>query len=155
MTGPHPPPADAARPQRPRPAADALTAPFWDAARAHRLVVQRCGACGTWQHPPQTRCHRCGASDRLAWTPVSGDARVVTWTRVKQGLVAGFDDVLPYVVLVVELAEQPGLFLLSDLPESDPCLSDCLRVGAPMRVRFEDVGGTWVLPQFRPAGDAR
>lgn len=144
-----------AEPQRPRPAADALTAPFWDAARAHRLVIQRCGACGTWQHPPQTRCHHCGASDRLAWTPVSGEARVVSWTRVKQGLVAGFDDALPYVVMVVELVEQPGLFLLSDLPESDPRLADCLRVGAPMAVAFDDIGGRYVLPQFRPAGGVR
>ena len=31
---------------RPLPAPDELTRPYWEAAREHRLVVQRCAGCG-------------------------------------------------------------------------------------------------------------
>jgi uncharacterized OB-fold protein len=144
-----------AEPRRPRPAADALTAPFWEAAREGRLVVQRCGACGTWQHPPATRCHRCGESERLAWTPAGGDATVVSWTRVEQGLVAGFEQVVPYLVVVVELAEQQGLYLLTDVPGAHPWAIRGPRVGEPVRVTFQAIDDTLSLPQFRPVGDAR
>jgi len=143
-------------PHRPRPAADALTAPFWDAAARGELVIQRCGGCGIWQHPPGARCHGCGESRRLAWTPVSGDARTVSWITTRQALVAGFEAAVPYVNVVVELVEQPGLFLLSDLPGDDPALAGALRIGAPMHVTFQRIGDAFSLPQFRPPpGDAR
>lgn len=144
-----------AQPQRPRPAADALTAPFWDAAARGELAIQRCGACGTWQHPPGARCHHCGESRRLAWAPASGEARTVTWTTTHQGLVAGFEGAVPYVNVVVELVEQPGLYLLTDLRGDDPALAAALRVGAPMRVTFQRIGDAFTLPQFRPAEGAR
>lgn len=144
-----------AEPQRPRPAADALTAPFWDAAARGVLVIQRCGACRAWQHPPGARCHRCGDSRRLEWTPASGEARTVAWTTTHQGLVAGFEAAVPYVNVVVELVEQPGLYLLTDLPGDDPALPAALRVGAPMRASFQRIGDAYTLPQFRPTGDAR
>ena len=138
-----------ASPRRPRPAADPLTKPFWDSAHRHVLAVQRCGACAVYQHPPQLRCHHCGSTSRLGYEPVSGSARVVSWTRVCQGLVAGFEDVGPYVNVVVELVEQPGLFMVTDHPGADPAFFDRLRTGAPMQVRFEEVEPGLTLPQFR------
>ena len=141
-----------ASPQRARPAADELTGPFWAAARRRELVVQRCGDCGAWQHPPGTRCYRCGDTAHLAFERVSGDARIVSWTRVLQGLVGGFEAAVPYVNVVVELVEQPGLYMVTDLPGDDPGLAGGLKVGAPMRVDFEDVAPEVTLPQFRFPG---
>ena len=62
---------------------------------------------------------------------------------------------VPYVNVVVELVEQPGLYLLTDLPGDDPALPAALRVGAPMRASFQRIGDAYTLPQFRPTGDAR
>ena len=37
---------------KPLPKIDPLNRPFWDAARAHRLVVQTCTGCGDAHFPP-------------------------------------------------------------------------------------------------------
>src|SRR5260370_18144417 len=42
-------------------APDEWTAPFWEAAAKHRLVVPRCTACGTYRFPPSPFCWRCRA----------------------------------------------------------------------------------------------
>lgn len=136
-------------PRRARPAADALTKPFWENARRHVLAVQRCGACATYQHPPQTQCHQCRSASHLNYQPVSGSARVVTWTRVCQGVVAGFENAVPYFNVVVELVEQPGLYMVTDYLGTDAAFSDRLRAGAPMHVTFEEVDPGLTLPQFR------
>ena len=134
-------------PRRPRPAAEGLTAPFWAAAQNGQLVVQRCQACRVWQQPPSTGCHACGAGP-LAFEAVSGAARLFSWTVVRQGLAAGFDDNLPYLVLVVELAEQAGLLMLSDMA-FDESIAAKLRLDAPMQVWFEQIAADYTLPQFR------
>ena len=140
------------RPERVQPSPDVLSEPFWRAADQHILVVQRCGACGHWQHPPSPRCHGCGGRDRLEWAPVSGKATLISWTKVLQGLVHGFKQSAPYLNLLVELDEQQGVMMVSDTAGSalagwEP------EAGARMRVWFEDVGG-FTLPQFRPLAAA-
>lgn len=134
-------------PQRPRPAADGLTRPFWEAARRGQLVVQRCESCATWQHPPSTGCHRCGGG-LLAFQAVSGAARLFSWSILHQGLAPGFDACVPYLNLLVELVEQPGLLMLSD-QRFDPAVDAALKIGAPMQVWFEAVDADFTLPQFR------
>ena len=135
-------------PNRVQPSMAPLTEPFWHAAAQQRLVVQRCAACGHWQHPPSPRCHSCGDRDRLGWEPVSGDATLVSWTQVFQGLVHGFKQSVPYLNLLVELDEQPGLMMISDTTGT-PISGWEPHAGARMRVWFEEVGA-FTLPQFHP-----
>ena len=59
----------------------------------------------------------------------------------------GFDDDLPYAVLVVELAEQAGLITVGNLRE---CAPDQIRIGMPVEVVFEAVTDEVTLPQWRP-----
>lgn len=139
--------------RRARPAADALTKPFWESAQRHVLAVQRCGTCATYQHPPQPQCQRCRSTAELGYQPVSGSAKVVTWTRVCQGVVAGFESAVPYFNVVVELVEQPGLYMVTDFLGTDAAFVDRLRVGAPMQVTFEEIDPGLTLPQFRFAKD--
>ena len=77
----------------------------------------------------------------------------MTWTRVCQGAAAGFEDVLPYFNVVVELVEQAGIYMVTDYPETDAAFVDRLRAGAPMLVVFEPVEPGFTLPQFRFPGD--
>src|SRR3954454_19681896 len=93
----------------PLPAASAETLPWWEAAREHRLVAQRCSACGQLRHPPGPICPSCGSTES-EWQELSGHGEVYTFTVVHQQFVPA--DV-PYVVIAVELAE--GVRMVSNL----------------------------------------
>jgi uncharacterized OB-fold protein len=134
---------------RPRP--DRITAGYWDAARNHVLAIQRCAECATFQHPPQPMCMSCGGPS-VAFRPVSGRGRLVSWTTTFHPVVPSLEDELPYVCLVVELEEQDGLWLVSDLM-GRPVEVGSLRQGMPVRAVFDCRVGDLVLPQFVPVED--
>ena len=140
-----------AAPERPRPALDELSRPFWEAAGRGELAIQRCDDCGSYQHPPRPICQSCTSSS-FAYAPVSGRGRVYSYTTNHQRNVAGFEDAVPYVNLIVELDEQPALYLLSDLPAGE---ADWAEIGAAVVVAFDPLedaeGAPIALPQFRPA----
>jgi uncharacterized OB-fold protein len=133
-----------ARP-KPVPAADEISQPFWDAAKEHRLVVQRCRACAYYNHPPRSFCDAC-LSQQLGFEAVSGRGVVYTFTVMHQRDVAGFEEESPFINIVVELAEQPRLLMVSNMAIAE---RDKVRIGAPVEVRFEDRGSGVVIPQFR------
>lgn len=136
---------------RPVPVPDAVSQGFWDAAAQGRLAVQRCGGCGVFQHPPRAMCREC-AGTALGFAPVSGEARLWSWTTTHHNVVSGLEAALPYTVLVVELVEQAGLFMLSDLIGRGEIGG--LRRGLKMRAVFPAGGPGPVLPQFEPAEGA-
>jgi uncharacterized protein len=132
------------------PMPDPWTEPFWQAARERRLAIQCCEVCDSLQHPPGLMCRRCGGS-QLGWRDVSGRGELYSFTVSEQSFVPGFEDALPLAIGLVELAEQAGVRLLSNLLVEDP---DSLRVGMSLRVRFEAIADGSVLPQFEPPEDA-
>ncbi len=139
-------------PSRPRPVLDALSRAYWESAGRGELAIQRCEQCAHYQHPPRPLCERC-TSAQFGYPAVSGRGRVYSFTTNHQRNVAGFEDAVPYVNLIVELEEQPQLYLLSDLPAGE---ADWVAIGVPVEAvfeSFEDAEGEAIaLPQFRPAG---
>lgn len=134
-------------PTKPTPRPSALTEPFWDAAREQRLVVQRCQACQYYNHPPRPVCDNC-SSDQLEFEPVSGRGTVYSYSLMHQKTIAGFGDEVPYLVVVVELEEQPGLFMLTNLPGARV---EDVQIGQPVEVTFQPFADDVILPQFRLA----
>lgn len=132
--------------ERPVPVSDRTSAPFWEAARERRLVIQYCPDCEAFQHPPNPICRRC-ARKELRFEQVSGRGVLYTFTVSYQPFVPGFEDWVPLPVALVELEEQQGLRLLTNVLGASP---DTLHVGMAMHVVFDDVGDGLVLPQFRP-----
>jgi uncharacterized OB-fold protein len=130
---------------RPLPVADDLSRPFWEAAKQHRLVVQRCQTCGYFNHPPRSACDVC-LSQHLQFEPVSGRGTIYSFTVMHQPTVAGFAEQIPYLNILVELEEQPLLFMVSNLPLEE---REKVRIGAPVVVHFEEVDAALTLPQFR------
>ena len=130
---------------RPLPELDErITGPFFEAAKRGELVIQRCGDCRTWIFYPQVFCHVCNSS-ALGWERVSGRGHVFSFTVVRHPLHAGFRDLLPLGVVLVELDDAPGVRLVSnlvDVPHSE------LAIGMPVEVTFRDVEGV-TLPMFR------
>ena len=118
--------------------------PFWDAARRHELVVQRCTGCGTHRFPARDICSRCLSRD-AAWTPVSGRGSVFSWAIMHQVYHPGFAAEVPYAVVVIELDE--GARLVSNLVDCPPA---DIRAGMPVEVVFDDVASDVSLPKFRP-----
>ena len=57
----------------PLPSPDSV--PFWDGAREHKLLIQKCRDCAAHWHPPSTICPGCGARDD-DWVESSGKCTV-------------------------------------------------------------------------------
>ncbi len=88
------------------PYGDAITAPFWDGARRHELLVQRCLRCATHQFYPRPFCLSCDGDD-LEWIRTAGTGSVYSITEVQVQVIEGLQP--PYQVAVVELDEGPRL----------------------------------------------
>ena len=131
--------------KKPLPAVDDLSQLFWEAAKQHKLVVQRCQECSYFNHPPRLACDAC-QSQQLQFEPVSGQGTIYTFTVMHQPNIAGFEDQIPYINILVELEEQPLLFMVSNLPDSE---KDKVRIGGQVEAYFEDVNDEITLPQFR------
>lgn len=129
---------------RPIPVPDLDTAPYWAAAKRHELQVQRCSACGTYAFPPRPRCPKCLAQP-LEWVRVSGRGTVLTFAIMRDTFIKHFPP--PYVVAQVELEEQPGLVIFTNILE---CGVQDVRIGLPVELTFEDRPPDVSLPQFRP-----
>jgi uncharacterized OB-fold protein len=137
--------SDSRRPAPPLPALDAALAPFFAAAKAHRLVVQRCDGCGALRFPPRELCSGC-LSTAASWVPVSGRGEVFSYNVMHQVYHPAFADEVPYAVVVVRLAEGPKLTTrLLDCAPAD------VRIGMPVEVAFEDLTPDVALPKFRRA----
>ncbi len=130
------------------PPSDELSAPWWDATREHRLLLQQCTACGHRQHHPRYVCTRCGATD-LGWTPSAGNGVVDTFTVVHRAPRAGVET--PYLVARVRLDEGP--VLLTNLVEVEP-RDDAVSIGTRVTLSWRDLPDGRALPVFAPEGDA-
>ncbi|MGX6509216.1 Zn-ribbon domain-containing OB-fold protein [Rhodococcus sp. SJ-2] len=140
-----------AAPPKPLPLADETTAPYWNAARERRLVVQHCDSCTRYQHLPVDACPSCGTSE-LSWKDMSGRATLYSYTVMHDAPAPGFADHLPYIVVVAELDEQENLLITTNLVDADPAE---LRIGLPLEATFEELAPGDVVPQFRPASQQR
>jgi len=120
---------------------------FWTGGERGELCFLRCRDCGYYVHPPVPLCPR-DHSKRLAPEPVSGRATVATFTINHQAWMPG--PPLPYVVAIVEIAEQPSVRLTTNIVN---CRPEDVRIGMPVRVVFEhhpDAAGDVWLPLFEP-----
>ncbi len=115
---------------------------FWTGGASGTLRILRCGRCRTWVHPPAPVCGSCW-SRQLAPEPVSGRGTLYShtvnhhrWSELS----------VPYVIAIVELEEQAGLRLTTNLVGAD---AGEIRGGMPVQVVFERVEDVW-LPLFEP-----
>src|SRR6516164_2995373 len=91
---------------KPLPEIDPYSKGYWEHAREHRLSVQVCRACGHRTFPPSPVCPAC-LSDALAWKPVSGRGRLLSWVSFHRAYWDAFRHELPYHVCLVQLEEGP------------------------------------------------
>ncbi len=130
----------------PIPLPNELTTPFWDGAANGQLVIQSCNACGHLQHAPEPVCSACLSFD-LGSAAVSGKGTVYTYCIATQAFHPWFADRLPFVIAVVELDEQPGLKMITNIVDVDP---ESVRVGDRVEVTFTPLAEGFMLPVFHP-----
>jgi uncharacterized OB-fold protein len=130
-------------PHRHLPAITAENAFFWRAGEARVLRFMRCRSCGFYIHPPLPICRVCKSRD-VQDEPVSGRGTVLTYTVNRHVWEAGLE--APYVIAIVELSEQRGLRLTTNIVN---CQLDEVRIGMPVHVVFERYDDVW-LPLFEP-----
>ena len=122
---------------------------YWRGGERGELTLLRCAACAHFVHPPSPVCPQC-LSRELAPAAVSGRATLLTYTVNHHPWVPGFDP--PYVFAIVEIEEQVGLRLTTNLIG---CEEHEIAIGMALRARFEDLGDGVFLPLFEPASAAR
>ena len=112
-----------------------------------RLLIDRCGSCGHWFHPPSAVCPDCW-SRQVTATEVSGRGTVHLLIRLHQGVPApGVDYATPHPVATVELAEQVGLRFTSTIVN---CAPGDMRIGMPVQLTWVERYGE-PYPVFEPA----
>ena len=124
------------------PTLDEPSAFFWTSGEDGKLRFLRCSACSYLIHPPAPICPQCLGRE-AAPTEVSGRGTVHSFTVNHQPW-DGAGDV--YVIGLVDIDEQPGVRLTTNIVGCDP---DLVRIGMPVEVVFEDHAPVF-LPLFRP-----
>ncbi|MGZ9144197.1 MAG: Zn-ribbon domain-containing OB-fold protein, partial [Candidatus Binatia bacterium] len=69
--------------KKPLPEVTPVNQPFWDGAKAGKLMMQKCANCSTWVFPPRPVCGDC-ASEKLEWVQVSGKGKVFCFTIIRE-----------------------------------------------------------------------
>jgi uncharacterized OB-fold protein len=109
------------------PFGDPLTAPFWEAARRHQLIIQRCSSCGHYQFYPRPFCLKC-LFQRLEWVSAKGTGTIYSGTTVRLKVLPEIEP--PFGVALVDLDEGPRFFAnVPTLP---------VPIGARVRIGWRD-----------------
>ncbi len=129
---------------KPLPTIDDINRPYWEGVRVGELRMQRCRACGALRFPPGRLCAEC-LGEESAWAALSGKGTVWSYCVFHRAYFAGFEAELPYNVVLVQLAEGPKLYSnLVGVP------NERIRIGMPVRARFERVTDEVTLVRFEP-----
>ncbi|MHA1904386.1 MAG: Zn-ribbon domain-containing OB-fold protein [Candidatus Thorarchaeota archaeon] len=107
----------------------------------------KCLSCGTIIAPPSGTCYGCGGN-KMAWTEVSGNAKLVSFTVIH---VASdeFREEVPYIVAIVELEE--GTRISSRLIGVDPTKPSDISLGMNLVLDYEKGKSGRNYLAFKPA----
>lgn len=121
------------------------TQPFWDGAKAGKLMLPRCQDCSRVHWYPRLICPHCH-SMKLEWIEGSGEGTIHTYA-VQHVAYGAWAKHAPYVTAYIDLKE--GDRMLTVLRGVDPGKPEAIRIGAKVRVEFEAANDTVHIPFFR------
>ena len=110
---------------------------FWTSGAEGVLRFMCCNDCSLFLHPPIPQCPRC-ESRRISPRAVSGLGEIHSYTINHQ---PWDGDPTPYAIALVELQEQKGLRLTTNVVGT---AVEEIRIGMPVRVQFEQHGDVFV-----------
>jgi uncharacterized protein len=113
------------------PSLDTLNRDFFTAGV---LTLQQCKQCKHIQHPPEDVCEVCQGFE-LGGFASAGDGRIESVAVVTQAVHPLLTDQVPYAIVLVSVADAPGILLAGNVVGKDP---DDVRIGDRVRGVFED-----------------
>ncbi len=120
---------------------------YWEAANGGELRMQRCADCGRLRWHPAPLCPDCQSTVH-EWALLSGRGRVHTWTEIVHPVHPAARARVPYLVVEVELEEQAGLTMISNLVG---VTAEAVAIGAAVTLDFVAHPHGQRLPVFRLA----
>jgi uncharacterized OB-fold protein len=134
--------------EKPIPVATDQDRPYWEGAKEHKLVLQRCTSCSLLSAEPRVVCPRCQGTE-FDWTQVSGRGVIHSYGILRQSPAPGFRGEGPVVLVKVQIDEEPTCRITANLLVDESQYDD-LDLDLPVEVTFEDRGDV-TLPQFKLA----
>jgi len=134
----------------PTPRPDADTQAYWDGVAREELLCQHCPDCERWIWQPSPVCPGCSRAE-LPWRKLAGAGRVASWMVVRPPTLPAYADLVPLVVMLVELDE--GIRMIGYLVADDGALlqtdgeAEGVAIGRRVALRFHTQGAT-VLPSW-------
>ncbi len=113
----------------PAPATNAESLPFWEAAKAGRFLIKRCGDCGEAHWYPRALCLYC-FSKNTTWEESPGEGTIYTFSVMHR------NTPVPFAIGYVTLNEGPAV-----LTNFVDCDLDTLRIGQKVKVRWTPTEG--------------
>ena len=123
-----------------------VDAPYWQAAAAGRLVLQKCRDCGKLQFFPRVVCVDC-FSGKLEWVDAKGTGKIHTFTWVRVPRNPAFKEEAPICYINVILDE--GVIMESRLIGQS---KERVKTGDRVKVVFQETHNPEIkLPMFELA----
>lgn len=132
--------------KKPLPVITDQTRPFWSAAREGRLVLQKCGRCGTCNFHPKPWCIECGSRE-LAWTDAQPTGTVYSFTvsRTVAMNSPAWEPELPVLLCLIDLDDGARMYA-----QVTDCTPEQIRIGMRVSACFEPISEEAGIPKFRP-----
>ncbi len=124
---------------------------FWEGSRNRELRIQQCSGCKMFRHLPTPMCPQCHSLD-YDWSKVSGRGVVYSFVVVRNPVHTAIreNDQVPYNICLIELEEQEGLRVCSNVLNIAP---EDIYIDMPVQVTFMPAADEpdVVLPLFVPS----
>ena len=138
--------AEAAVPKKSLPKVNKVDAPYWTAAAAGKLVLQKCSLCGKVQFFPRVACVDCFGE--LTWIEAKGTGNIHSFTLVRVPRNPAFKDETPIYYINVILDE--GVIVESKLVGEK---KEKVKLGDKVKVVFQETHNPEIkLPCFELVG---
>ena len=123
---------------------------FWEGTQAGELRIQQCSDCGLFRHLPMPMCPQCSSLD-YEWSRVSGRGFVYSFVIARHPVHPAIaeKDQVPYNICMIELEEQEGLRLCSNVLNVAP---EDIHIDMPVHATFIQAADNpeITLPVFLP-----
>ena len=137
--------AEVATPKKSLPKVNKVDAPYWTAAAAGKLVLQKCSGCGKVQFFPRVACVDCFGE--LTWIEAKGTGNIHSFTLVRVPRNPAFKDETPIYYINVILDE--GVIVESKLVGEK---KENVKLGDKVKVVFQETHNREIkLPCFELA----
>jgi uncharacterized protein len=126
---------------RPDPIVTVDSSAFWAGADRGELIIQQCGDCTTFYHPPRPMCPKCHTT---AMRPVKANGRGTIYSYCIPIHPPSFGFAAPPIVALIDLEE--GVRIVSNVVGIE---YEKVTNGLKVEVEFEPTEGGHQVPVFR------